>query len=733
MLRRSVPLLRPLLIPLLGCGVLAMLAGCRGTGMPGLQPTSSPPQQQPTALIFVAAPPKSMAVQARVTLEADFTWALTTVIPQQQPQVQWAASCGSPGACGTFSESPNANGVVYRAPAAIPAGGTVTVTASGGGLSVSATITIVPPIPISVSFFAAPPVSMETGGSYAMSASIANDVSDKPEVNWSVSCGSASCGSFSSTATQDEQQTTYTAPAAIPSGGTVTVTATSATDPTKSVSATLAITQPGPMLANGTYVFQINGSAQTGGGFTTGAFVARDGTITGGEQDQVDYEVSYLDGSVIGTSSGSSAQEQITGGSYGTTYDGNLLIALNLGPNATETIDGTLSASEGFVAGVDGAPASGTLELQTSTASPSGGYAIALAGVDQYDDPARIGGVLNVDSAGGISGAGSVLDGSAGPVGTASREAVGASTVSAPDRYGRVVIQLTPGAGSSMLPLDLAGYIVDGQHIRLIETDDNAGAGPNYAGVLGGTALGQGSGTGQFTTASVAGASYVFAAQGRDSSGRLQIAGVLKPASDGTLTGMVNSNDGSGDVGQSPVAVTGKWKVESDGRMTVTDVSDGANFSYSMHLYLAAGGAGLLVSSDGNDDFSGQVWRQQSEPFTAGTLSGAYGLNAMEVANDPTLGSSMTAEVQGPMTVSGTGSGVSLSGFADGWRMGNFAVSGEFTPAADGVWTGTLTGFDPSDRGSMGSFTLYLVDGTQGVLIETDTAQLVLGRVERAP
>ena len=48
-------------------------------------------------------------------------------------------------------------------------------------------------------------------------------------------------------------------------------------------------------------------------------------------------------------------------------------------------------------------------------------------------------------------------------------------------------------------------------------------------------------------------------------------------------------------------------------------------------------------------------------------------------------------------------------------------------------WHTSLTGFNPSDRGSMGSFTLYLVDGTEGVLIETDTAQLVLGRVERAP
>ena len=162
-LRRSVPQLRLLLFSLLGCCVFAMLAGCAGVGLPGSLPTPSQPQPKPTALIFVVAPPKSMAVQARVTLEADFTWALSTVIPPQQPQVQWAASCGSAGACGTFSASPNANGVVYRAPAAIPAGTTVKVTASGGGLSVSATITIVPPIPISVSFFAAPPVSMETG------------------------------------------------------------------------------------------------------------------------------------------------------------------------------------------------------------------------------------------------------------------------------------------------------------------------------------------------------------------------------------------------------------------------------------------------------------------------------------------------------------------------------------------------------------------------------------------
>jgi hypothetical protein len=60
-------------------------------------------------------------------------------------------------------------------------------------------------------------------------------------VKWSVTCGSIACGSFSPAQTSSVAKTTYTAPDAVPEGGTVTITATSVTDPTKFATTTVTI------------------------------------------------------------------------------------------------------------------------------------------------------------------------------------------------------------------------------------------------------------------------------------------------------------------------------------------------------------------------------------------------------------------------------------------------------------------------------------------------------------
>ena len=45
--------------------------------------------------------------------------------------------------------------------------------------------------------------------------------------------------------------------------------------------------------------------------------------------------------------------------------------------------------------------------------------------------------------------------------------------------------------------------------------------------------------------------------------------------------------------------------------------------------------------------------------------------------------------------------------------------------------TGNVAGFAPVARGMSDGFTLYVVDGTQAVVIETDDQQLMLGRLEK--
>ena len=662
-----------------------------------------------------------MAVNASVTIDA------VVENSSSNSAVNYSMSCGSANACGTFSASDELGAIVYTAPAAIPSGTTVTITATAAAdttKSVSAAITIVPPIPITVSFPPAMPASLEVNAAVTLNAMITNDTSANPQVKWTVTCGDTDCGSFSPTTTGSEAQTTYTAPGAIPPGNVVKLTATSVTDPTKSASATITITAQAPTLANGTYVFQLSGPAGFNASFVTGVLIAKNGAITGGEQDIAEYTQDSDDDTYSVTIFSS-----ITGGSYATTADGNLQITYN-SDYGTYTLNGVLaSSSQGFVAQLYGSLGSGTLDLQTSTAAPSGGYAVSLYGGDQFSSPAWIGGIVNVDSAGGISGAGSILDvidPNAGSV-YSGAQSLGAGTVSAPDPFGRVQIQLNPATSSSLPILYLTGYIVDSTHIRLVETGDNSGSN-SFQGVLGGLALGQGTNTGQFTDSSFAGSSYVFGATGEDTYGTLEVAGVITANTGGTLTGTLNWNDLSRQGTQAPLTFTGTYTVDPTGRVTLTSLTDGSTFNYSLHLYLTGNGNGLLLSSDTADSFAGQAFQRQAGSFSAASLSGSYGLNAGQADPGSEFG---TSPVVGTVSATAENETGTLSGFADsGNGAADFALSGSFTPNVDGIFTGTLSGLDAASRTTVNSMTFYLVDNTRAVAIETDNSQLTLGYLQ---
>jgi hypothetical protein len=87
-----------------------------------------------------------------------------------------------------------------------------------------------------------PPTSIMVNDSCGVAETVTNDNKNQG-ANWTVACGSAQCGGFTGSGLSSIPLT-YTAPAAIPSGNTVTFTATSVTEPTKFVSSTpIPITQ----------------------------------------------------------------------------------------------------------------------------------------------------------------------------------------------------------------------------------------------------------------------------------------------------------------------------------------------------------------------------------------------------------------------------------------------------------------------------------------------------------
>ncbi len=171
--------------------------------------------------------------------------------------VDWTLLCGgsavvgfTTNVCGTITPvhvGSNIN-MVYLAPPYIPVGNTVTLTASATGnpsQSASVTLTILPePVAIQFTQGELPPSAMAASGMAQIAASVNNDPT-YAGVSWTASCVGSSCGSFNPTETASGGgalgSTIYTAPAAIPSSGTVTITASSIYSPKASVSSTIQI------------------------------------------------------------------------------------------------------------------------------------------------------------------------------------------------------------------------------------------------------------------------------------------------------------------------------------------------------------------------------------------------------------------------------------------------------------------------------------------------------------
>ena len=121
-----------------------------------------------------------------------------------------------------------------------------------------------PVAPISISLSTPPPSSLAGLKTITVAATVTNATSNA-SVLWACLPAGA-CGSFNPAQTASGAATTYTAPPAIPSGGSVTIVATSVADSSKSASATMQITSP---------VIVIDG---TGSGSTFGGI----GAISGG-------------------------------------------------------------------------------------------------------------------------------------------------------------------------------------------------------------------------------------------------------------------------------------------------------------------------------------------------------------------------------------------------------------------------------------------------------------------
>jgi hypothetical protein len=758
-----------ILLPI-SLGMIALLGACSSsnnqtkTGTPTIAITANSGYTAGAA-VGTAFGPLAVTVTSNGTPASGVS--VTFTAPAAGSSVATGMFATSPAAA-TDTETTNSSGVATSqtfSAGTVAGSYTVTATTSGATTPASFNLTNNAGSPNSITVYSGTPQSAVISTAYGALAVQVLDSDSNPvagtQVVFTVNPGgTGASGAFATSGATDTETTDSTGVATtsqtLTANGTVGIFTVTADYSGDTGPATFNLTNvPIPALNAGTYVFSIAGtdSGVSGNGnspyFAAGAFTLDvNDTITGGEMDFSDYyEFSH---------------DPIRSGNVtisATTGDSNLIITINTGDpnfgaggNGTLVLDaamatssrGALTEYDTWASGVGELDAQGNVSVLCASASSSTpcGYAFVLNGLDSYQVPISVGGVFAIDGAGEISGTGSVFDindscltlnSSSDCVGgTLPSQTVTTSGISPPDVYGFVTISLNSGAFTLTPGIQLDGYMVDANHIRLVEdwTYNGTGNGQDALGATtGGTALAQ-TGPGGFSSSSISGSSYVISTVGSDSNGVLQVAGVLTFNSDGSMGGTLSFNDGTLIAAQGGVAITGgTYSVDSSGtgRVTVTGLTDTAgDVTYNLELYLTGDGQATVMSMDAaaatNADVqAGTGWVQVSG-LTASTPTGnyAYGEGQFISGN----------EVDGAGTVGiNVGTAGTVAGFLDvnysldsEPLLSNDPLSATFAAtSANGVFTVNGSG-SPSHLSTM-----YLIDATQGVIIESDSKELSLG------
>lgn len=225
--------------------------------------TSNPSQTSSTTLTVLAAPIavafSLTQIPSPLTINTTALLAATVTNDPLNSGVFWTATCGS-AACGSFNPAVTSSSAdtTYTAPATVPPDGTVKITATSSTdttKSISTTVTIagpgaLPPPPPAISVMLQPQnIYVQKAGpgrSTTITAVVLND-SANAGVTWSLSCGTANCGNISSHSSSGAAAT-FQNTSTVSIGGTITITAQSTADPTKSATSTVTVVSDPPII-----------------------------------------------------------------------------------------------------------------------------------------------------------------------------------------------------------------------------------------------------------------------------------------------------------------------------------------------------------------------------------------------------------------------------------------------------------------------------------------------------
>ena len=453
---------------------------------------------------------------------------------------------------------------------------------------------------------------------------------------------------------------------------------------------------------NGTYVFAITGN--NGGGFfaITGSFTANgSGGITGGTED------------INSPGTGVVAQNVGITGSYNVRTDGRAVATItSVSPAVSFGLDFVLlSSQKALVIRFDqNGTASGTVDLANSAAANltalAGSFSLNVAGVDSNNPNTQgseaAAGLVTFDSSGNIS-SGVFDDNDAGTVNGGAGSATPASitpasaAISSPVN-GRGTATLTT-SGSLAVTRHFVYYVVDPNHLKLIETDSFP--------ILAGDAFRQ-------SSTAVAG-SFAFTLAGATANGHQVFlsGGVLNTDGAGNIlnTSVEDLDNGGSITAAGGAPVSGTYSV-SGGRGTMQLVGP---ITLNLVFYPSTGGLQLLDVDAGSIEASGAALQQSGAPFSNASINNGYGLNFSGVVGPGTINES---EVDAIAQFNATGSGT-LSGALDVNNFGalnsSLALSGSYTVSSNGRGTTAL-------RTSQGNINLifYMASNSQIVFVELD-------------
>ena len=726
--------------------------------MPVTSPISISITQQLPATMLTGATAQVTAVVANDTTNAGVTWSV---------------HC-SPAPCGSVTPAQTASGVAatYTAPATVPSpnpppGLTVTILVTANATinptqntaPVQTTVTVNIVAPISVSITKKANTTIVANRTASLVATVSNDFSNAG-VDWTVSCGSpGACGTFSPAHTASGAPTTYTAPSAPPSGNTVTITATSTADPTKSdqqQNITVISAPPPNSLLSGQFVLFLSARNSRNGAFNLGGVISGDGngTITGGSFDIAD---------ATGNFAASSSFRVAAASPYSIGPDGRGQITMTLNTGAvgltnfgvpvpsTNPATSTLTLSVVFVTPQHAlltetdafGDATGTLDFQNTTDLASftglnGTYSLQLLGTQVgTGTPGFLvaAAITSQFSNFQTTFTGFTADQSANGAIASVPFTVSSQTFFSFFSHSTGEIQLNSVNLGLPRTLSLDLWLIDANHFVVTDFVDS-----QFGVLVGGNLTAQPaspslSGTLAFTEA---GANTAASAT---TPGQPQVAGgILTCSSAGSID--VASLGGTALTGQAVSATCG---APASGRALITITGAGSSGISQFAAYPTIDGSFYLLELDGGaagtsgPSGAGVAYPQKvAPPVSASALSGTY---ASQFSGSTALGSQAFAGrviSDGTSTISGTAdvNSFNTTSPASGSPSLGATVSGSYTAGVGGIgafrltFTITPAAGQPAPQIPTLNPACYIVDANTCLLLGLDTSAPGVGIVQ---